>query len=76
MGLAGNDDFSIKVSADGSAWFTGVTVAAATGHVQIDQVLHLNPTVAPTSPVAGDVYFDAAASKLRCYDGTVWQDLF
>ena len=76
MGLAGNDDFSIKVSADGSAWFTGVTVAAATGHVQIDQVLHLNPTMAPVSPAAGDVYFDATASKLRCYDGTVWQDLF
>ncbi|MFW8595906.1 DUF2793 domain-containing protein [Cribrihabitans neustonicus] len=33
MGLAGNDDFSIKVSADGSAWSEALTVAAASGHV-------------------------------------------
>ncbi len=31
MGLAGNDDFSIKVSADGGTWLTGLTVDAATG---------------------------------------------
>lgn len=76
MGLAGNDDFSIKVTADGAAWFNAVTVSAATGHVQIDQVLQLNPTTAPDTPSAGDIYFDSVASKLRCYDGTVWQDLF
>ncbi|WP_157015137.1 DUF2793 domain-containing protein [Mesorhizobium xinjiangense] len=31
MGLAGNDDFSIKVSADGANWFTGIVVDAASG---------------------------------------------
>jgi hypothetical protein len=33
FGLAGADDFSVKVSADGSAWTTAMTVAAATGRV-------------------------------------------
>ncbi|WEX10236.1 DUF2793 domain-containing protein [Chelativorans sp. AA-79] len=33
MGLAGNDDFSVKVSADGAAWFTGLTVRGADGAV-------------------------------------------
>ena len=35
MGLAGGDDFAIKVSADGSVWNTGLTVAAATGMVML-----------------------------------------
>ncbi|WP_283176240.1 DUF2793 domain-containing protein [Gemmobacter sp. 24YEA27] len=31
MGTAGGSDFSVKVSANGSTWFTGLQVAAATG---------------------------------------------
>lgn len=31
MGLTGNDDFSVKVSADGSAWTEALRVARATG---------------------------------------------
>ena len=76
MGLAGNDEFSIKVSADGSAWFDALSVAGATGQVQIDHAMRLNPGVAPVSPAAGVIYFDSATSKLRCFDGSVWQDLF
>lgn len=34
MGLAGNDDFSIKVSADGLAWREAMRIEAATGRVQ------------------------------------------
>jgi len=33
MGLAGDDDFSIKVSADGAAWATALTVSRASGAV-------------------------------------------
>ncbi|WP_296425634.1 DUF2793 domain-containing protein [Yoonia sp.] len=76
MGLAGNDDFSIKVSADGAAWAAALTVTSADGHVQIGAVLNLVPGAAPASAVAGDVYYDSTASKLRCHDGTVWQDLY
>lgn len=35
MGLAGDDDFAIKVSADGSAWTTALQVDAATGAVSL-----------------------------------------
>jgi hypothetical protein len=31
---------------------------------------------APDSPLAGDVYFSSADSKLKCFDGTAWNDLF
>lgn len=33
MGAAGNDDFAIKVSPDGSSWTTGLSIDAATGVV-------------------------------------------
>lgn len=31
---------------------------------------------APASPEAGDVYYDSSTNKLRCYNGTTWNDLF
>ena len=42
---------------------------------QLDQ-LRLAPRSAPASPVAGQIYFDSTSAKLRCYDGTAWQDLY
>ena len=75
MGLAGNNDFAVKVS-DGVTWFTGLTVLGTSGAVQINEVLSLPPRSEPASSSAGDVYFDSATSKLRCFDGTFWQDLF
>jgi hypothetical protein len=30
----------------------------------------------PASPVAGDVYYNSTTNKLRCFDGTIWNDLF
>ncbi|WP_439153799.1 DUF2793 domain-containing protein [Yoonia sp.] len=76
MGLAGNDDFAIKVSPDGGSWVAAISVTAANGRVGIGQMLNLAPGVAPVSPMAGDVYFDTATAKLRCHDGTIWHDLF
>ncbi len=32
MGLTGNDDFAIKVSADGTSWTDALSINAATGH--------------------------------------------
>jgi hypothetical protein len=31
---------------------------------------------APSSPLTGLVYFDNGTKKLRCWDGTAWNDLF
>lgn len=31
---------------------------------------------APSSPLAGDVYFNSVDNKLKCFDGTVWNNLF
>ena len=31
---------------------------------------------APSTPVQGQVYFDTTSNKLRCYDGTAWNDLW
>ncbi|MEL6570583.1 MAG: DUF2793 domain-containing protein [Pseudomonadota bacterium] len=42
MGLAGTDDFALKVS-DGTTWFTGLTVVGASGAVRINEVLSLSP---------------------------------
>ena len=30
----------------------------------------------PSSPSAGDVYYNSTTNKLRCYNGTSWNDLF
>ena len=38
MGLAGDDDFSVKVSADGEEWSTAFTVDATTGDVDMGRV--------------------------------------
>lgn len=34
------------------------------------------PTTEPTSPAEGWCYWDDTANKLRCYDGSVWNDLW
>lgn len=86
FGLAGGDSFAIKVS-DGSAWFTPVVIKQDSGFVgintwspqralHIDDVMRLEPTSEPASPSAGDIYFDSTSNRLRCHDGTVWNDLF
>lgn len=35
MGTAGSDDFAVKVSPDGSAWFSGINIQASSGAVQV-----------------------------------------
>lgn len=39
--------------------------------------VRFNPLSAdPASPQAGDVYYNSTTNKLRCYNGSVWNDLF
>ena len=43
--------------------------------LQINNVMRLEPSSsAPGSPSSRDLYFDSTTSKLRCYDGSAWQD--
>ena len=76
MGLAGNDDFAVKVSADGAVWTDALRIAGIDGAVTLAHVLTLTPGAEPAAPVAGQIYFDAGAATLRCHDGSVWRDLF
>jgi hypothetical protein len=74
MGLAGNDDFALKVS-DGTTWVTGLTILGTTGAVQINEVLTLPGRAQPATATGGDIYFDSTLAKLRCFDGSLWQNL-
>jgi hypothetical protein len=50
----------------------GTTTPARTLHV--NDVMRLQPrATAPSSPGAGDMYFDSITNKLTVYDGTAWQ---
>lgn len=76
MGLVGSDDFSVKVSDDGTEFFTAISITASSGKVKIGDLLGMTPSTTPSIATAGDIYFDAATNKLRCYDGTIWNDLY
>jgi hypothetical protein len=38
--------------------------------------VNFTPISTPATAAAGDVYYDSSTNKLRCYDGTSWNDLF
>ncbi len=54
----------------------GFGMNSPTATVHVKDVLRLEPSSTPTSPSAGDIYFDSGTNKLRCYDGTTWHDLW
>jgi len=66
MGTAGTDDFSVKVSADGSGFATALTAAAATGEVTLPQPLHLGGQAAdPTSPANGTLWLNTTTGEVK-----------
>lgn len=54
---------------------TSVTKTVLRGYVNVDS-LNIKPGSAPGSPIEGDLYMDSTTHKLRCYDGTAWQNCF
>ncbi|WP_176441068.1 DUF2793 domain-containing protein [Oceanicola sp. 22II-s10i] len=66
FGLAGGDDFSVKVSADGSAWTEGLRIDAATGAMRPGAGLRFPATPAPV----------AEANTLDCYAEGSWSPGF
>lgn len=74
MGTAGSDDFSVKVSADGSAWFVALEADAATGEVTLPQPLHLGgQAVDPVSPADGMLWLNTTTGEVKVQTGGVTQ---
>ncbi|MCB6178386.1 DUF2793 domain-containing protein [Rhodobacter sp. Har01] len=66
MGTAGADDFSVKVSADGSSWFSALTAAAATGEVTLPQPLHLGGQASdPAAPADGTMWLNTTTGEVK-----------
>jgi hypothetical protein len=47
-----------------------------TGDTKLSGRVKFTPQATPSTPAAGDVYYDSTTNKLRCYNGTIWNDLF
>ena len=60
IGLLGNDNFTFKVSPNGSTYYSAITISAASGQLVLlagtasAAPVNLPPGVAPTSPANGD----------------------
>lgn len=55
----------------------GVGIIGPVRSLHVGDVMRLEPLDAePANPDKGDLYFDNTINKLRCYDGTAWQDCF
>lgn len=60
IGLIGSDNFTFKVSPNGSTYYSAITIAASSGQLQLlagtasAAPLNLAPGVAPTAPANGD----------------------
>ncbi|PTE13896.1 DUF2793 domain-containing protein [Pseudogemmobacter blasticus] len=66
MGTAGGEDFSIKVSADGSGWFSALVAAAGSGEVTLPQPLHLGGQAAdPVAPQDGTLWLNTASGEVK-----------
>jgi hypothetical protein len=66
MGTAGSDDFAVKVSADGTAWFTAVDTDAATGEVTLPQPMHLGGQASdPAAPADGTLWLNTTTGEIK-----------
>jgi len=70
MGTAGSDDFSVKVSADGSAWFTALQAEATTGRVTLPAPVRLGGQAAdPASPQNGTLWLNTTSGEVKVRSG-------
>ncbi len=70
MGTAGGDDFSVKVSADGSSFANALTAAAATGRVTLHQPAILaGQANDPASPANGTIWHNATTGQIKAQLG-------
>lgn len=77
MGNVGNDDFVLKVSANGTTFLTGLTIEAATGRVLASHGINVVPGAGdPSSPQNGDIWYNSTTNRLRARQGGRSVDLF
>ncbi|MFN3280406.1 MAG: DUF2793 domain-containing protein [Tabrizicola sp.] len=66
MGTVGTDDFSVKVSADGTGWSVALVADAATGEVTLPQPLHLGGQATdPVAPADGTIWLNTTTGEIR-----------
>ncbi len=66
FGLAGSDDFQIKVSGDGATWFNALQLERTSGRVRAMVALQLNPNAGDPGTVAdGDLWYNSSTGKFR-----------
>jgi hypothetical protein len=74
MGAAGSDDFSVKVSADGSSWSVALVSDAATGEVTLPQPVHLGGQASdPAGPADGTLWLNTTTGEVKVRSGGVTQ---
>ena len=74
MGTAGSDDFSVKVSADGTTFFTALEADASTGEVLLPWPVHLGGQEAdPGSPVDGTLWLNTTTGEVKVRSAGVTQ---
>lgn len=74
MGTAGSDDFSVKMSADGSTFFTALEADAATGEVTLPQPLHLGGQAAdPAGAADGTLWLNTTTGEVKVRSAGVTQ---
>ena len=76
MGTTGSDDFTIKVSPNGSTYFDGLVVDRTTGKLRAMNGLGVTPAAGDlASPADGDLWYNATTGKFRARQGGASQDL-
>lgn len=72
MGIAGSDDFAIKVSADGASFVTGLSIEAATGAVTLPVAVRLGGQPSdPVSPENGTIWLNTTTGEVKVRSGGV-----
>ena len=66
--------FSVKRGGTGGSFSEKLRLEY--GGVKITSLLNIVPSAEPSSGTAGDIYYDSTSNKLRCYNGSTWNNLF
>lgn len=70
----GSTTWDLTIGSDGRLAFT--TAGNETVQFKSAGQVNFKPQAQPVSATAGDVYYDITANKLKCYNGSTWNDLF